>query len=338
MPNVLSFVLPFVFALLVVLIFGPAKSLFHHWLRRRRRSDHVLVEDALKHLYDCAYHGHNPTLQSLSGTLNLSGGRTAALLEHLGKLDLVRLEHGALVLSPEGTRYALRVIRVHRLWEHYLAEQTGVEATQWHSQADEREHTLGPAETEALAARMGYPHFDPHGDPIPTAAGEIAPPQGQPLIALPAGQMATIVHLEDEPDTVFAHLTALGLHPGMHLQILESTAKHLRFWVDGKEQVLSPVFAANITVIPLPEPQKMGLPHLTLDTLAIGQTARIAGLAHSCRGPQRRRLLDLGLIAGTPVKAEMRSAAGDPTAYRIRGGLIALRADQAAQIHLGAVS
>lgn len=333
MSNTLLFIL-----LLVGLFFWPAKGLFWRWQRLRRDNDRVLVEDALKHLYDCSYRQRSPTLQSLSGTLNLSGSRTAALLEHLGKLGLVFQRDGELQLSPEGIRYALRVIRVHRLWEYYLAERTGVQASQWHSQAEDREHTLSPAEIEALAAHMGHPRFDPHGDPIPTASGEIAPPQGQALTSLPTGQLATIVHLEDEPDTVFAQLIAAGLYPGMRVQVIESTPERLRFWGDGEERVLAPVFAANVTAMPLPAPQQMGLSSPTLNTLKLGQTARIASLARSCRGLERRRLLDLGILPGTPVTAEMRSVGGDPTAYRIRSSLIALRTDQAAQIHIEEVA
>jgi DtxR family Mn-dependent transcriptional regulator len=63
--------------------------------------------------------------------------------------------------------------------------------------------------------------------------------------------------------------------------------------------------------------------------LPVGATARVVRLTPDCRGPQRRRLLDLGVVPGTAITAEMRSAAGDPIAYRIRGALIALRHQQA---------
>jgi len=60
----------------------------------------------------------------------------------------------------------------------------------------------------------------------------------------------------------------------------------------------------------------------------------VVGIAAGCRGPERRRLLDLGVIPGTVVAAEMRSPAGDPVAYRIRGALVALRREQADLIHI----
>jgi DtxR family Mn-dependent transcriptional regulator len=70
----------------------------------------------------------------------------------------------------------------------------------------------------------------------------------------------------------------------------------------------------------------------TLGALAPGETARVVRLSPECRGAQRRRLLDLGLVPGTPVTAELVSLAGDPVAYRIRGALIALRREQANRV------
>ena len=94
----------------------------------------------------------------------------------------------ALSLTEEGRLYALQVIRTHRLWEHYLAHETGVAEREWHARADRVEHQLSPAEVDALSARLGHPVFDPHGDPIPTASGEVRGLEGQPLNTMAAGQ------------------------------------------------------------------------------------------------------------------------------------------------------
>ena len=70
--------------------------------------------------------------------------------------------------------------------------------------------------------------------------------------------------------------------------------------------------------------------NLTLDRLAPGESARVVSLASD--GPERRRLMDLGLVPGAHIKASLRSPLGDPTAYEVRGTLIALRREQAARI------
>ena len=104
------------------------------------------------------------------------------------------------MLTPEGCSYALRVIRIHRLLESYLAERTGVDESEWHQRADQMEHRVTAAEAEALSAQLGNPSYDPHGDPIPTADGVMPSRRGLPLSALKAGAVARIVHVEDEPD------------------------------------------------------------------------------------------------------------------------------------------
>ena len=148
-----------------------------------------------------------------------------------GRLDLLDLldhDDGTLRLTAEGRREALRVIRIHRLWERYLADETGLDAREWHAHAERREHGTSAQQAEALAATLGHPRYDPHGDPIPTPSGEVPPHQGMPLTQLSAGQVAEIVHLEDEPDAVFAQIIAAGLMPGMRVRVLERSPKRLR--------------------------------------------------------------------------------------------------------------
>ena len=120
----------------------------------------------------------------------------------------------------------------------------------------------------------------------------------------------------------------------MRVQMLEVSADRVRFWADGDEHVLAPVVAANVSFVPLPRDVNGGEPFETLASLTPGQSARVVRIAPSCRGLQRRRLMDLGLLPDTEVVAEMSSSSGDPVAYRIRGSLIALRRDQARHIHI----
>ena len=92
--------------------------------------------------------------------------------------------------------------------------------------------------------------------------------------------------------------------------------------------------AANLSVQALPEEEEVDEPHERLSALDPGERATVVGLSSACRGAERRRFLDLGLIPGTKVEAELRSAGGDPTAYRIRGAVIALRREQAEMVQV----
>ncbi|NNE44302.1 MAG: DtxR family transcriptional regulator [Gemmatimonadetes bacterium] len=315
-------------------IFWPESGWFWRWRAMARTSERVRIEDALKHLHEVEYRNQHGSLDSVAGALGLSSRDATDLVARIEALGFAHRSEGHLELTPDGSDYARRIIRTHRLWERHLAEETGLPEVDWHGEAEHQEHKLTPEEVEELAARMGHPRFDPHGDPIPTPSGELPPWEGRPLPSLPVGELGTIVHVEDEPREIYAQLVAENLHPGMRVQMLEVAAERVRFWADGDEHILAPVVAANLSFVALPQEQEMQGPFETLAALEPGESARVLQFAPSCRGLQRRRLMDLGLLPGTDIEAEMTSAGGDPTAYRVRGSLVALRSDQARHIHI----
>jgi DtxR family Mn-dependent transcriptional regulator len=120
----------------------------------------------------------------------------------------------------------------------------------------------------------------------------------------------------------------------MRVRVLERTPERVRFEADAEEVVLAPVLAANVSVAVLQDGAAMRGPFAQLTSLALGESARIIGLSTACRGKERRRLLDLGLVPGTVVTAELASPGGDPIAYRVRGALIALRSEQTDRIQV----
>jgi DtxR family Mn-dependent transcriptional regulator len=319
---------------LAVLLLWPRSGFLWKGLAAIRSGDRVRIEDALKHLYDCEYRRRDCTLQSLSGALGLGGRRATELLRRLEELELVHSEATAYRLTTEGRSYALRIIRIHRLWERYLSEETGFSPSEWHFEAETREHRTSREEAESLAASLGYPRYDPHGDPIPTSAGEIEPQRGKPLSDFTPNTTAEIVHVEDEPHAVYAQLLAEGLHPGMRLRVLENTPQRIRFEADAEEHVLAPVVADNLWAMELPEPTAEVESVERLSELRLGESATVIGISSACRGSERRRLLDLGVIPGSIIEAEMRSPSGDPIAYNIRGAFIALRREQTELIHI----
>ena len=320
---------------LIAMILWPGKGLLGRWREARRLAARVLREDALKHVLKAEVNGESPTINSVAGALRIPPNQAASLLAEMENGGLISHEDGRLRLRKGGRELALHVIRAHRLWESYLAEQTGVAEAEWHPRADRQEHLLTPAEAAALAARLGHPAFDPHGDAIPPLDGELRAERGQSLNALPIGTPVRITHIEDEPEAVYAQICAQGLRPGMKLCVLEKTAEGIRFWADGHEHVLAPILANNLSVVDIP-----GLPASALfeehylSSLKLGERATVLGLSAACRGSERRRLLDLGFVAGTAVEIEMVSPAGDPTAYRVRGTMVALRREQAGLIRI----
>ncbi len=338
MPDPLVYLLVLAaLALVTFWLFRPERGLVPRWQESQRNNDRVRVEDLLKHVHKCERQGTRPSVESIAGALNVGLDATAHLLAETQHSGLMAMEQGEIRLTAKGRESALHIIRAHRLWERYLADETGYAESDWHGRAEKLEHLLTPEEVDALAAQLGNPTHDPHGDPIPRSDGEFVAHGGQPLSTVPVDTMAHIVHLEDEPEIVYAQIVAEGIHPGMVLQVLESNGSRVKIWVDGDEHILAPIVANNISVRPLPaevsvEPEALDTEQLT--ALHLGERAEVVSISAKCRGAERRRFMDLGILPGTQVRAEIRSPSGDPTAFLVRGALIALRRDQAKLINI----
>lgn len=294
----------------------------------------VLLEDALKFIFDCEYNKTICNITSLAGHLNISLDKAGNLVHHLTSMDLIVLQNQVIQLTEAGRSYALRVVRVHRIWERYLADETSVKPADWHNEACRIEHLVTEEETEQLAAQIGNPVFDPHGDPIPTAKGELPKAKGVLLTELQQGDMGRITHLEDEPRSIYEQLSVLGLYPGMQVYVTKVTDKKITFVADGEECILTPLFAACITIEKFSnEVSQKAKPDL-LTSLQIGEKAEVVGISPNCRGQQRRRLMDLGIVPGSPIMAVMKSASGDPVGYRVLGTTIGIRKQHAEQVFI----
>jgi DtxR family Mn-dependent transcriptional regulator len=324
----------FLLVLAAVVLLWPRRGVVSRLMRVAEMSERVRLEDTLKHLYKGEYAKRRPSVDSVAGSVEVSRSKALHLLQRLEELGYARALGDGFELTDSGRDYALHMVRTHRLLERYLADRTGVLPEDWHGEAERREHRLSPEDRESLAARLGHPLYDPHGDPIPTASGELPPRTGVPVTDLSPGDVAAIVHLGDEPREVYENLTRVGLSPLMTLKVLDSSSGEVRFEISGEEHTLPAIIARHITVELLPEAELDDTGGETLADLAQGEKARVLGIHSGLQGPQRRRLLDLGLVPGTLVEAELSSAGDDPVAYRIRGALIALRKDQSSWVQV----
>jgi DtxR family Mn-dependent transcriptional regulator len=291
------------------------------------------TENALKHLLRQATDGHSASFRSLKGELGLGDRALIGLTERLEEEGLVRTDGTQLRLTPEGERLALHVLRAHRLWELYLAEELGMPIDRVHVAAERQEHRLSPQQLDRLSAAMGHPDLDPHGDPIPAADGSVPESPGTVLTAWPLSTPARIVHLEDEPPLAFAQLTAEGLRLGQVVRVIERTPARLVLSDGENEFRLAPMLAANVHVVAATSEQPAaleGVMHLT--DLPAGTVADIVALDPSFRGFARRRLLDLGFTPGVRIRSELATFTGDPRAYRLRGTTIALRREQSDRV------
>ncbi|MFC2135058.1 FeoA domain-containing protein [Bacteroidota bacterium] len=319
---------------LLIIFFIPGKGIIARRRRNKSNTRRVLIEDALKNLYEIQYKKLKNDLDSLTNNLSISEDAALKLIDNLIATNLVTRRQDVLRLTAEGEAYALKIIRIHRLWEKYLADETSVKETDWHPEAEIIEHDISEEEAEKLAAKLGNPLFDPHGDPIPTAEGDLPEHKGKPLTQLKEGEIGVITHIEDEPPAVYAQLIAEGLQIGNQIKVIEKSENRIRFIADGNECLLAPMLAENLTIESIADDDVIEGEFRVLTSLRTGETARVVGISQSCRGRQRRRLMDFGIVPGADITAELESVGRDPVAYRIRETSIALRNQQADQIFI----
>jgi DtxR family transcriptional regulator, Mn-dependent transcriptional regulator len=321
-------------AILILLAIFHPKGIKASIQKSGQNKKRMQIEDALKHLYDCEYGNNLSSLQSISGNLSVSVDQASEIISLLQKMKLISTETGHIKLTNEGKSYALKIVRMHRLWERYLADETSLAETEWHEEAHLLEHTLSEEEVNKMAARIGNPLFDPHGDPIPSTEGKIYSVEGKLLSKMSEGDFARIIHLEDEPNVIYSQLVALGLHPGMQIRIMESSTERIKIDAEGEECILSPLVAMNVTVQPIDKSEAIIDSFEPLTSLKEGESAIVRGISRACRGQQRRRLLDLGIVPGSLITTLMRSPSGDPTAYIVREATVALRKEHAGLIFI----
>ena len=327
-----------VLAILLIYIIIPRFGLFalyRDWRGTRQREQ---VEDALKHLLDREQGGRHASPESLAGTLDMPRVKTTALITSMESQGLIESRGSELHLTPEGERWAMHIVRAHRLWERYLADEARMPLEKVHNEAHRREHGQTPDQLDRMEAALGYPSHDPHGDPIPTREGKLLSDERTPLTEWQADRPARIVHLEDEPAIAYEQILATGLRLGQTIRILESTPRRFTLSDGENEYHLAPAVAVNVHVAPLPVGTVVPPGTVSLNELKHDQRAEIVMLDGAVQGFTRRRFLDLGMTPGTEIYPELSNFFGDPRGYRVRGTLIALRKDQAAQIWVKPVS
>jgi len=298
-----------------------------------RAAERHAVEDLLRALYECEHHGHSASDARLTG---LTGASRAEVLKTLARAAVSGLAEGTADgwrLTPAGRDIALLVMRAHRLIETRLARESSVPPARWHEVAHAAEHGWTHEEVNQLADRLDNPRFDPHGDPIPTRDGRIPEPEGQPLHSWQLEEAGVIAHLEDEPPALFARLAATGVFAGMRFRLLQRRPEACLLQVEGRDITLPTELAAMVRVRTLFQSESPPQPGaIRLSDLAPGAAAAVLTLLPGCVGGERSRLLDLGFVPGSRLEHALQSPFNGPSAFRVRGTLIALRKSQADQI------
>ena len=173
------------------------------------------IQDYLKVIYQLSAAGQPAATSEIAHQLELSAPSVSGMVKRLSEQGLLRhLPYRGVVLTKQGRRAALRMVRRHRLIEAYLVRFLGYGWDTVHAEAERLEHAVSDELVDRIATALGNPAVDPHGDPIPTAAGDLVEPSWTPLAEAAEGARVVIrrVNLGD-PDRL-RYLAACGLVPG----------------------------------------------------------------------------------------------------------------------------
>lgn len=182
------------------------------------------VEDYLKIIYELQEASGKVNTTALAERLNVAPASVTGMIKKLAE-DRPRLvnyeRHHGVTLTSAGEKIALEVIRHHRLIELYLHEALGYSWDQVDAEAEKLEHVISEEFEDRIAAVLGQPKIDPHGDPIPTKEGVIAAPTGERLTDLTAGQRGRVARVSDDDPALLRYLAELGIKPETAITVVD---------------------------------------------------------------------------------------------------------------------
>ena len=185
------------------------------------------IQDYLKHIYELNENGGTASTNDLAQRLNIAPASVTGMLQKLANSKpplVIYKKHQGVTLTSEGKKAALEVIRHHRLIEAWLVQTLGYSWDEVHAEAERLEHVISEDFERRIAAAMGHPVRDPHGELIPTEDLKMPLDDSTPLSALRPNQTATIQRVKSADPDLLRHLDELGLIPGAQLEVMDYSA------------------------------------------------------------------------------------------------------------------
>jgi len=181
------------------------------------------VQDYAKAVYALESRAGTPvSTNELAQRLGVTPGSVSAMVRKLADVGLVEHEpYRGVRLTERGTRVALEIVRHHRLLELFLVESLGMTWDEVHAEAEVLEHVLSEELEELIAAKLGDPAFDPHGDPIPSRELTVPADESRSLYGVDPGESATFVRVSDSDPAMLRFLSERGIAPGAELEVVD---------------------------------------------------------------------------------------------------------------------
>lgn len=182
----------------------------------------ISIQDYLKNIYELTENGESASTTALARKLNISAPSVTGMVQKLASAKPALVEyqkHQGVTLTREGRKAALEVIRHHRLLEAWLVQTLGYSWDEVHEEAERLEHVISEDFERRIAAAMGHPMRDPHGELIPTEDLVMPPDDSTPLSALRPNQSGIIQSVKAADPRLLQSLERRGLIPGVRVEV-----------------------------------------------------------------------------------------------------------------------
>lgn len=181
------------------------------------------IEDYLKAIYTLAQEHSAVSTSLLSEQLGVRPASVTGMLKAMAETSLVMYTpYRGVELTAEGQRIALEVVRHHRLLELYLVEALGYSWDEVHEEAEALEHHISEKFEQRIAAALGNPEFDPHGDPIPSIHGTLPIGSTRRLGDIAVSECGVVNRVSDQNPERLRYLADMGIIPGASVEVTSS--------------------------------------------------------------------------------------------------------------------
>jgi DtxR family Mn-dependent transcriptional regulator len=183
-----------------------------------------VIEDYLKTIYDLTAGGERASTNQIAERMDVTPASVTNMIQKLAETQPPLLDyrkHRGVKLTPEGEKVAIEIIRHHRLLEMFLHQTLGYSWDEVHEEADRLEHVISEEMEERIAASLGNPQYDPHGDPIPTRDLFLPETDEVSLSQLRPPQKAQVKRVRDSDPELLRYLSEMGIEPASQLLILD---------------------------------------------------------------------------------------------------------------------
>ncbi|HVM70368.1 MAG TPA: metal-dependent transcriptional regulator [Anaerolineales bacterium] len=213
------------------------------------------VQDYLKIIYELTQDGKTANTNALATRLGIAPASVTGMVQNLSSVKpalVTYRKHQGVTLTAAGERAALEVIRHHRLIEAWLVQALGYSWDEVHEEAEKLEHVISEGFEMRIAAALGNPDRDPHGEPIPNAELVMPADKSTPLSSMQPEQEAIVRRVDAQEAEFLRYMEELGLIPGASLKVLSVSTydevMHIQIQRQKQTIVLGPAITSRVFI------------------------------------------------------------------------------------------